>query len=75
MVRIVIGPDVRRRLDGVFGVAEVYGDDGRLLGHFVPAPEGDRLDPQVSDQELDRREAAGGGRPLAAILADLAKIA
>ena len=48
--------------------------DGRLLGHFIPAsdPSTDpRLMPHIREEELQRREEAGGGRSLASILADL----
>jgi hypothetical protein len=50
--------------------------DGRLLGHFIPALDvslDPRLQPRISEAEAQRRERAGGGRPLARILADLEK--
>jgi hypothetical protein len=55
---------------------ELRAPDGRLLGHFVPAldPALDpALAPCISEEELQRRERAGGGRSLASILADLEK--
>jgi hypothetical protein len=55
---------------------EVRSRDGRLLGHFVPsldASSDPALAPRISEEELQRRERAGGGRPLASILADLEK--
>ena len=57
-------------------VLEVCGPSGKVLGHFVPAiapSEYAGVEPPVSEEELDRREREGGGRPLAAILADLEK--
>ena len=50
---------------------ELLDESGKTLGHFHPAPR--RLQPQVGDEELRRREQQGGGRPLADILADLEK--
>ncbi len=50
--------------------------DGTVLGYFTPttpAPRKLNLQPQVSDEELTRREKAGGGRKLADILSDLEK--
>jgi hypothetical protein len=47
-----------------------------VVGRFVPTvdhSECAELEPRVSEEELDRRERAGGGRPLANILADLEK--
>ena len=55
---------------------ELRAPDGRLLGHFVPAftgPLDPALLPQISEEELQRRERAGGGRPLQDLLADLEK--
>ena len=44
-----------------------------VVGQFTPQPyRPEWLDPGVSDEELSRREAEGGGRPLADILRDLA---
>jgi hypothetical protein len=53
---------------------ELHDEAGRLLGYFVPAEDKatyDEVDAQVSDAELDRREAEEVGRPLADILRDL----
>lgn len=44
--------------------------DGKVLGRFIPIP-ADRREPRVSEEELRRREQKGGGRTLAAILAEL----
>jgi hypothetical protein len=57
-------------------VLELRAPDGRLLGHFVPALDlslDARLQPRISEEELQRREGNGGGRSLASILADLEK--
>ncbi len=45
--------------------------DGRVIGYFTPNREAKlNLDPGISSEEMDRREAAGGGRPLKDILRD-----
>ena len=49
---------------------------GQVLGQFTPAASrlvADPMQPQVSEEELDRREREAGGRPLSEILADLEK--
>ncbi len=43
------------------------------LGHFVPLPQTPSREPKISEEELQRRLQAGGGRSLAAILSDLEK--
>ncbi len=55
---------------------ELRSPDGRLLGHFIPSLDvaaDPALAPRISEEELRRRERAGGGRPLANIFADLEK--
>jgi hypothetical protein len=56
---------------------EVRDETGRILGYFVPAEDKatyDGVDAQVSDQELDRREAEEAGRPLPDIMRDLKEL-
>lgn len=54
----------------------LYTSGGRYLGRFIPAgpddpePHGDIV-PPISEEELDRIEREGGGRPLDEILRDL----
>lgn len=76
MNRVIVDPATLVQLRNVRQTSELWDDSGKLLGHFVPAmnhSERVDLEPQVSEEELDRRERAGGGRPLADILADLEK--
>lgn len=56
----------------VDGAVEVLGPTGRPLGRFIPIGPG--LEPQIDEEEIRRRFEAGGGRPLADILADLEKL-
>jgi hypothetical protein len=46
---------------------------GEVLGRFIPLERGP--EPTISEEELQRREQSGGGRPLRDILADLEKLA
>jgi hypothetical protein len=51
---------------------EVFTADGIRVGYFTPAPQKKyNLDPGITDEEFERRLAAGGGRPLKDILRDL----
>jgi|688.fasta_scaffold147620_3 hypothetical protein len=53
---------------------EVCDATGRLVGYFAPVATAEdyrKTKPPVSDDELDRRSKAGGGRSLTEILADL----
>jgi hypothetical protein len=61
------------RLAAVDAPLAICTSDGRVLGYFTPAKEAKpfKLDPEISEEEIERRLAAGGGRPLADILRDL----
>lgn len=54
---------------------QLYGPSGQPVGVFYP-PAFDRaaFEAQIDEDELDRAEAEGGGRPLRDILADLEKL-
>jgi hypothetical protein len=72
MSQIVIDAAILQRLQQVQTTVELVDPAGKVVGHFVPAtspPE----EPYISEEELQRREAEGGGRSLAEILADLEK--
>ncbi len=75
MVRIVVDPATQARMEGLQMVADLCDASGRVLGRFVPVQQELILEPQISREELRRREAEGGGRSLAEILADLEKLA
>ena len=72
MTRIVVDPATQSQLANARKTLEICDNRGHVLGHFIPILDS-RMEPQVSEEELDRRERAGGGRPLADILADLEK--
>lgn len=47
---------------------------GRIVGHFVPIAalsKTTRMEPQISEEEIQRRLRQGGGRSLPEIMADL----
>lgn len=73
MTKVIVDSATRDQLMHVQKPLELCDDAGRVLGHFIPAPDASQIGtgPQVSEEELDRRERAGGGRQLAEILADL----
>lgn len=77
MTRVVLDAATAAKLHGARDSVELCDESGRVLGRFVPAenglPGGKLPGPQISEEELDRRERAGGGRSLAEILADLEK--
>ena len=71
MTRLTIDPALSAQLGASPHAIELYDPGGRSLGLFVPnkALYAKTKSPN-SDEELTRRERAGGGRPLAEILAD-----
>lgn len=73
MTRVVVDSATLTKLREAQQTLEVCDDFGRVVGHFVPTADRSRcsaLEPQVSEEELDRRQRLGGGRSLAEILAD-----
>jgi hypothetical protein len=73
---VILDPSMVVALGAAHEVIELRAPDGRLLGHFVPALDASLdlcLQPKIGEEELQRRERNGGGRPLASILADLEK--
>ena len=73
MNRIVIDSALRSKLDNLPAAVELCDETGRVVGRFTPVPDSARyspLEPQVSEEELQRRVDAGGGRTLAEIFTD-----
>ncbi len=64
---IVLDQQATERLQAVTDRAEVRDANGRFLGMSTPFS---ALFPPMSREELDRRTAEPGGRPLADILGD-----
>ena len=73
MTAIVVDAALRSRLGNLKQAVQFTDESGRLLGHFVPLSVTGPREPQISDEEIERRLRQGGGRPLREILADLEK--
>jgi hypothetical protein len=72
VIRIVVDSKMSEKLRNTAETVLICDESGRILGQVIrddSVPES--LDPGVSEEELDRRERAGGGRPLREILKDL----
>lgn len=72
MNRVILDPQTVQALRDKQETLELCDGSGSVIGHFVPA-DAIRVEPKISEEELDRREKAGGGRPLNEILNDLRK--
>jgi hypothetical protein len=77
-MKVLIDDEIIGRLGAVREAVELRDGNGRTFGYFHPVvasktvvPEG--LRSPISDEELARRAASPGGRPLAKILQDVAK--
>jgi hypothetical protein len=78
MTRVTLDNETVAKLHNLCESLEVCDEAGRLLGYFVPTEDKAmyaEVDAQVSNAELDRREAEEEGRPLAEILQDLKEMA
>jgi hypothetical protein len=72
MSRITLDRDTLAKLMAEKGPVEVCDPSGVVVGRFAPNG-GHQKEPKISEEELARREVAGGGRTLAEIMADLRK--
>jgi hypothetical protein len=71
---IIVHDPLKKTLASADSPLEVCTSDGQLLGYFTPVKERRlKLDPGISNEEIERRFTAGGGRALADILRDLEK--
>ena len=71
MSRVTLDRDTLAKLMAENGPVEVCDPSGMVVGRF--APQASDKEPRISEEELARREAAGGGRTLAEIMTDLRK--
>lgn len=75
MTSIVIDEETLKKLDGISEPVRLCAQSGEVVGVFTPTtPSYDDYvgaDPPIDEEEVKRRIAAGGGRPLMEILADL----
>lgn len=76
MDRIIVDEAFTNQMPDALAPCLVFDSAGKRLGCFTPEVEPawyQGVEPSVSDEELARRELAGGGRHLSEILADLRK--
>jgi hypothetical protein len=76
MTKLMVDETLPGRLAGLECPVELCDASGRVVGAFIPAALHtfyDEMEPQISEEELNRREREGGGRTLDEILADLEK--
>jgi hypothetical protein len=76
MNRIVVDPSTESVFRSAAEPLKVCNQSGEVLGYFTPAVDRElyaSVQPLCSEEELLRRAAAGGGRTLAEIMADLNK--
>ncbi len=74
MSTLVLDESAANQLKSACECAQLRDEKGTLLGYFHPVatPENcDQYECPLSEEELDRRDREGGGRPLADILRDL----
>jgi hypothetical protein len=71
MCQVIVDPATLQQLRLARTTLELIDTSGEVIGHFVPAVPPGR-EPTITEEELQRRERRGGGRPLAQILSDLA---
>lgn len=74
MTRVMIDETTRKKLRDLREPLEVCDDSGHVLAYLTPAEDRsiyDQLVCPTSDEEIDRREHEGIGRPLTEIWADL----
>ena len=60
---LIVDETVTAKLEMADGPVEVYARDGRRLGFFTPGPpKRYKLEPQISEEELARRENDPNGK-------------
>ncbi|MHB1424403.1 MAG: hypothetical protein ACYC3I_14625 [Gemmataceae bacterium] len=76
MNRVVVDPATLTILRNARQTLDVCDESGKVAGRFIPTMDHfdcADIEPRISEAELNRRERAGGGRPLADILTALEK--
>ena len=66
MTRIILDPELREKLHSLIEPLELCDEGGRVLAHLTPADrssEYERIEPQISREELHRRKE-NKGKPL-----------
>jgi hypothetical protein len=75
MSRITIDASLPDKLLALTHPVELCDARGQVVGRFTPVLAGrfEGVEPQISEEEIQRRKQEGGGRKLAEIMADLEK--
>jgi len=78
MTRMVLDPVLGAKLGGLTDAVELCDESGRTIGYFHPAValsglEASSIESPIPIEEIERRRAEGGGRPLKDILEDLSR--
>jgi hypothetical protein len=73
MVNIVVDDELRAKLGDLKSPVTLQDASGRVLAYLTPAKDRsiyDELDPGISDEEIERRLAAGGGMSFSEMMAE-----
>jgi hypothetical protein len=70
MTKVVLDKRARAQLHDLQESLQFVDESGRLLGLFTPSVDQALLKPQISEREIKKRLAQGGGRPLEEIFRD-----
>jgi hypothetical protein len=73
MTKVVVDAGTRRKLRNLAEDMQFTDEDGKILGSFTPAAKNSRREPQIGEEEIQRRLREGGGRSLTEIMSDLEK--
>jgi hypothetical protein len=74
MGKVIVDSAVELKFRNAAQTVEICSSSGQLLGHFVPAGSSSHssgVEPKITEEEMARREQAGGGRSLTDILTNL----
>ena len=71
MTTVVLDKRARAQFHDLKEPLQFVDESGHVLGLFTPSGDPKVLKPQISEDEIKKRLAQGGGRPLADILRDL----
>jgi len=75
MTRVIVDATTRSKLHNLTEALELCDESGRLLATLFPAPDRSKLQPQVSEAELRRREQSNEKRyTTAEVLAHLEQL-
>jgi hypothetical protein len=56
MTKLTLPGEIGQQLVAVHACVALCDDSGKTIGYFTPAESDNVLDPQISEEELDRRE-------------------